>query len=417
MENITQFAGSHHAEPYSVDVFENYSHPYRPSSEHVFDENSRRVKDVKDKGGGMPLMESKGVALPKALQYVNEVLKPTRDWNYCYSILMGVRTQQSPPNGPWKVRPIWQVSTADWILGVEALASALENTDAAVNPNLDLYLFHSTPEMLLEWYKNKESEVDEWVNLDWQTFDKDVCVEEHEWHADQFYPNYEYKDLRLGWLINATVMTPDGDLAREGAEPSGDIGTNHMDSTTNEQDTYESLVISRLDKFYVCSVTNGDDKSLGMSTKITDDNLEKIAKHSRRQLNVDKVDVGDYVWNSKWVICKDATGKAFITRPVYRVLNSTIYAERVKQAVAGSKEYVELVLAQQLQSIEQHPFGPEVIKLYSKHNKYHISEFSNDQLREAADLWLNNHNWMDWLGDSDDVIDQARNSMYGQESR
>lgn len=394
---------------YVLELDDLLDHPFRPSSQYRFDIDDPRVSAVGNRSNALPCMGKKRDELPAALQYVNEVIKPTGDWTQRYSTLMGIRTQQSAP-GDEKVRIINMVSGSDYIMGFEGFASALTNTDNAISHTLPVFIFHTEPNTFKEWYKHWSSEVTEWVNLDWTSYDTDVEAEELSTLINFFAPEWEFKELENDWNINASILGPWGTVSRIGGMLSGWILTNLGDAFSNYRDTCDALDRIGILKYLVCVAINGDDITLGFNTRITKSNLEKLNRYSRRTLNLNKVYQGENIWNSKWVICEDKSGEVLMTRPVWRIINSSMFAERVKESIYGSKEYVELALSSQLSTIEEHPYGLDIINEYAKVTKYHISTMSDDDLRPAAELYVEQHSWLDLSVDR--VIEGARATLY-----
>jgi hypothetical protein len=391
-EQCDAYQVSNEGSPYKFDLLSKLSHPFRPSTKYEVSSESDRVKDNSKKNGGLPEVKSKGEMLAGSLLDL-EQLKADPRLERTRSIIAGGRTQQSQL-GAEKVRLIMMVDMTSFLRGVEAFDSALFETDNAVDPRLDVFLFHTEPSKFKEWYSNYESNVNQWVNMDWSNFDQSVEAWELRNLVDTFAPEYQLKELEKEWVCKASILTPWGEVTRNGGMPSGWIFTNTGDSHANVQDSGEAFHRYKLDKYIKCLSVNGDDITFGLTTKLTEENLSKIESASRRTLNVSKVELGDYVWNSKWVICKDSSGEVIMTRPVWRIINASMFAERQKLSIYGSKEYVELALASQLTTIEEHPFGDKIIEAYArKVTKYHISTMTDDQLAEPLQAYVDAHNW------------------------
>jgi hypothetical protein len=356
-------------------------------------------------------MGSKRDNLAELTQYNDEKVKPNPILEVCYSSLMGVRTQQSPPDGPWKVRNVWGVPGHIWQLMCEAADSALSATVDAVSPSLDIFVFYTEPNKFKEWYANIESQCSEFINADASAYDTTVQGVETDYTLDFICGDYEFVELIKEYERKCALMTPEGDITRDGGKGSGMKTTGYGNSLTNCQDRNESYYKAKLDKHLVGFGVNGDDITDAVSTKLSTHNIEQISKFSRRTLNTDKFVVGDFVWNSKWYIGQDRSGEIIMTRPIYRLVNSTMYSERQKNAIYFSKEYTAIALAQQLRDVEEHPLGLEVAKLYRKYDKYHISEFNNEQLQPAVDAYLDEHNYLEHL-DTESFLGPLRDSVY-----
>jgi hypothetical protein len=412
MEAAEAFRGGTYGKMYQSDMLEKFSHPFRSSSAYRFDVTLERNKRALKKGNGPPNMGSKRDNLAEFTQYNEEKVKPNPILEVCYSSLMGVRTQQSPASGPYKVRSVWGVPGHIWQLYCEAVDSALTATQEAIDPKMDIFVFYTEPSKFKEWYANIESNVTEFINNDATAYDTTVHGVETDYTLDLLCPDYEFIELLKEYEKKSSLMTPQGDVEREeGGKGSGMKTTSIGNSLTNGQDGNECYEAAKLDKYLEGFALNGDDRTDAVSTKLTTHNIEQIAKFSRRTLNTDKFVVGDFVWNSKWYIGQDRSGEIIMTRPVYRLVNSTMFSERQKNAIYFSKEYTALALAQQLQDVEEHPLGLDIAKLYRKIDKYHISEFSNDAMSEAVDAYLDEHNWMEWI-DGKTFLSSVRNTVY-----
>jgi hypothetical protein len=411
MEAARAFEQNRVGEIYQVDALEIYSHPFKPSTSFNFDVNLERNRRALKKGNGPPNMGTKRDNLAELTQYNDEKVKPNPILENCMSSLMGVRTQQSPVEGPWKVRNVWGVPGHIWQLQCEAADSALSATVEAVNPKLDVFVFYTEPSKFKEWYANIESRVSEFVNADASNYDVTVQRVETDYTLDFMSRDYEFVELLKSYEGECSLMTPEGDITRNGGKGSGMKTTGYGNSITNVQDRNEAYTKAKLDGYIEGFGVNGDDITDAITTKLSEHNLEQINKFSRRTLNTDKFIVGDFVWNSKWYIGQDRSGEIVMTRPIYRLVNSTMYSERQKNAIYFSKEYTAIALAQQLRDVEEHPLGLEVAKLYRKYDKYHISEFSDSQLSEAVDAYLDEHNYLEHLN-AETFLGPLRDSVY-----
>ena len=392
---------------WTKDMIDQFNHPYLPSTRFSYDASLARNKSSMKKGAGLPSLGKKRDNLSEAIQYVEEVIKPARSLDKMYSILPGVRTQQSQIEDP-KVRLVWMVPISTWYMECEALDDALSVTQDKTQNLDEIFVFYTPPEMMAKWVSKYYSSVTQWVNLDAEQFDSTVAASEIRQMASIFFGNYEFSEILEEYLVNASLVMPEGDLTRNGGQPSGSKTTNLFDGYCNVGDVIASFHRFNLDRFIECILVNGDDITVGLSTKLTSDNLEKIAHYSLRNIHPEKSVMGDYVWNSKWFVDGE-----IITRPVFRVLNSLMYSERQKLAIFGSKEYVELATSQQLKDIENHPIGDFVIKEVAKVTKYHISTMTDEQLMPAAEAYQDAHSYQEWMT-PERIIDQARSSRYAQ---
>jgi hypothetical protein len=331
--------------------------------------------------------------LEDAKLYNDQVIEPGPTLENCWSSAVGYRTQQPSGPGKVKVRPIYMWPIHMWLLECAAADSAITETQQALSMDMPIIVFYTEPSKLKEWYGNFASEVTCWMNLDATEFDHDMTAEEEEACCYRFYPEYEFVELLKEYHQLSSIVYPDGIISRRGGITSGSKCTNLFDGFSNVMDILDALDKAKLLKYVVCILVNGDDITVGLSTWITESNLAKIAKFSRRNINPAKSVIGDYVWNSKWFIGEGQDGEIVQTRPIMRVLNSIMFAERRKESIYGSKEYVEVALTQQLQDIEGHPHGTEVMKMIKSIDKYHISDFSDSQLTEAAEAYLDDHRW------------------------
>jgi hypothetical protein len=408
LEGVTLYEQIADGDELDLSYLDKFSHPYQSSTAHKYDGSLERNSRAMNKGTGLPNGGSKRENFNEFVGYVEEKIKPNPILENCYSIMPGVRTQQSHPDDP-KVRLVFGVPGSTWYLECEAYDDAISKTVSAINPRDKIFVFYTEPSQLQEWVRNNYSSVNQWANLDAANFDSTVTASEIKQMVEYFAPQYEFKTLMSEYLIHASLVMPEGDLSRDGGMPSGSKSTNLFDGFCNVLDILESLARYKLDRYVECILVNGDDITVGLSTRLTSENLEKIGSASRRNIHADKSVLGDYAWNSKWYIDEN-----FMTRPVFRVLNNIMFSERMKSAIYGSKEYIELAMAQQLHDIEQHPFGEEIIKSIAGISKYHISSMTDEQLLPAAEAYLEAHSWKEGQ-DAAGMLAQLRSSRYAQQ--
>jgi hypothetical protein len=413
LENIAMMEGKKSHEIWDLTILEAFQHPYRESTEHVERPELPRNRSSEKRNGGLPTLQKRREMAAASRQY-NELIKSSGQLEDCWSMLVGYRTQQPGEGAQWKVRAIYMWPDHMNRLEREAADSAITNTQEANDMRNPIIVFYCEPSELKTWYGQFSSSVVCWVNLDATKFDISMTGEELESSCLKFYPNYELVGLLISYHQTASVVYPDGVIeSRWGSIGSGSKTTNLFDGYANVMDILDSINKAGLLKYVVCILVNGDDITVGFSTWITESNLSKIAKFSRRTINVSKSVVGDYVWNSKWFIGENRSGEILMSRPIMRVLNSIMYAERRKESIYGSKEYVEVALTQQLQDIEGHPHGEQVAKWIKDIDKYHISEFSDSQLSDAAEAYLDDHRWQtdQTIGQ---FLGQLKDSMYAK---
>jgi hypothetical protein len=395
-------------DPLDLNILNEYTHPWTPSVTHELDLSLERNRRSLSKSGSLPLGGTKKDALDEAKLYNEQKLKPNPRLENCYSIMPYSRTQQSHPDEP-KVRLVWGTPTHWWLIECEAFDDALTKTINKANDiQSRVFVFYTEPSKLKEWYQRYSSEVVEWVNLDAAQFDSTVTASEIAQMVEYFAPGYTFKDLVSEYLIHAALVMPEGDLTRDGGQPSGSKTTNLFDGFCNTIDIIEAFRRYKLDRYIVCIVVNGDDITIGLKTRLTKDNLTKISHASRRNIHEDKSVIGEFVWNSKWYVRENV-----LTRPVFRVLNSLMYSERMKDSIYGSKEYIEIATTQQLSDIEEHPYGAEIIKAVANITKYHISGMSDEQLAPAMEAYQDAHSWKEGEEVSD-ALSRLRGTAYGQ---
>jgi hypothetical protein len=407
LEAMNAFRSIPYGEPLQLDLLDGYSHPWRKSSSFDFDRSLERNRRSLSKGGSLPVGGTKRDNLSDAILYNEEKLKPNPTIANCYSILPGSRTQQSSPDNP-KVRLVWGTPTHWWVIECEAFDDALSMTIKECGSDHDIFVMYTEPSKLQKFVANRWSQVVQWANLDASQFDASVTASEIRQMVEYFAGDYAFKDLVSEYLCRASLVMPEGDLTRDGGQPSGSKTTNLFDGFANVLDLLEAFVRFKLERYIECIIVNGDDITIGLSTKLSKDNLERISKASRRNIHPDKSVVGDYVWNSKLYVNEN-----LLTRPVFRVLNNIMYTERLKSSVYGSREYTEVSTAQQTKDIEQHPFGPEIIRKIASISKYHISGMSDEQLRPSVEAWLDAHSYKEGE-DVNTMLSHLRDTLYAQ---
>jgi hypothetical protein len=390
-----------------LDYLNRFSHPWEQSLSYNYDNTLLRNRRSLAHGAGAPHLGKKRDAIVEAILY-NESLKDPSDLEKCWSILAGFRAQKrTEPGSELDVRLVCGTPTHFWHMECEAFDSALTRTIANVqSQNNDIFVFYTNASIAQEWIKGKMSIVIEWANLDAEQFDVSVTAPELRQVVEYFAPNYFRKDLVAEYLINAEIIMPDEIVTRSGGMPSGSKITNLGDGFVNVLDFIEAFARYKLDRYIECIMVNGDDISIGLSTRLSDENLEKINTASRRRLNVGKVERGPYVWNSSLYCDGD-----IICATVGKVLNNATYTERQRDAIHGSREMIELKMSQQTARIEMNPMGPDIIRELAKITKYSINSMSDEQLMPAAQA-LQTEDWQE--REASDIIAEARKSLYAE---
>jgi len=390
-----------------------YKHPFCKSERHSFDASLERNKRALDKGAGLPKFGKKKDALPSAKQYVEEVIKPAGSIERCYSIFPGYRTQQSSEDDP-KVRLVWQVPVTQWYMECEAYDDGISRTISKnKEATLDVKTFYCEPKTIKTWFKDKCSRVRCWVSGDATQYDSDVGKSELSTSCRALSGNYEFSDLLVEYTTKSNLVLPEGDLVRDGGQPSGSKQTNWGDGFTNVEDTLETIEDIGLLKFLICILVNGDDITTGFSTRITEKNLSEWSKYTRRCLNPDKCHIGQTIWNSKWYIDEN-----IMTRPIFRVLNSMMFKEHETDPITGSKQYVAISIAQQIEDIAEHPLADEFIRLVKSIDQYPIDKFTESELLEYADAYLSSHSWMEEAGQLDSakmLVSKLKRGTYSKQ--
>jgi hypothetical protein len=417
-EHLSQIEGPHNCQErdfFSIDKMKELSlgFPFVPGSSYEFVADSLRVKQVLKRAGACPIGGSKGDNLAAAQQYALKV-KASNDWNQCYSTVVGVRTQPGPP-GEGKARSIEMVSTSDWVRGVEAFGDALTRTDEAIKVSNPILLFHIEPSQLSQWWDQFNGEVISWVSWDWTAYDAHLAAQVMEAAAKYLMGAYPYADLELGFLLNASLMGPWGTVTRHGANISGHIGTNLINSLTNLMHFFAVLEKLGLLKYVVCVLVNGDDIAIGFKTRITPHNLDDILSHSFMKSEIGKINVANFIWSNKLIIEVDHTGKLIISRIPELVYNRIKYPERRKDDL--DKWIISMGMASTLEGlvIENHEFptGSKILQKFAQIDGLNLSAASDEELRPGAEIMAADSGWRSILTAAD-WIQYIRNTHYAK---
>jgi hypothetical protein len=290
------------------------------------------------------------------------------------------------------------IPIADWFMECEALDDAITKTiEANASLSLDVKTFYCPPDDVFKWYREKSE--DFVINLDASQYDASVGSSEIDWFWDRMAGDYPWLRIVKEYNKKASIVVPQplilyrkvvkfGLMATDGGQKSGEKNTNLLDGITNFEDTAESFEAARVYRTLKSAVVNGDDESVLLSEHLTRNKILQICEKSRRTLNPEKFSIGRFLFNSKWYMDKD-----LYTRPVFRALNSTMFTERFSDPLQAGKEYQEIAIVQIMKDIEHHPWADKVYSLYRKHLKYHISQFDDSRLMEAANQFLLNNSW------------------------
>jgi hypothetical protein len=386
-------------------------HPFRGSKRWSFDAKLERNKRALKKGGSLPNGGDKQSNFAAAVQYVNEVIFPGNSIDKMFSILIYHRTQQQNAAGDTKVRPVHGFPTSTWYIEGIAFDDGITLTIKANGGDSNrIKLFYCEPGEIHRWFQNQSSGVVCWVNIDATGYDRNVGASELAVAVQHLAGGYEFTNLVSDYIIRASLVMPAGDIHRNGGQPSGSKQTNWGDALTNLLDHLEALSRLGLLKYLRCVLINGDDITFGFSTWVTAQNREKWARYSRREINPSKSHTGKFGWNSKWYIDDE-----IMTRPVYRVLNSLMFKEHQTNPITGSKEYVAIATAQQLEDLADHPLADLVLREVKRIDKYPVEAFTAKELRPAMEAYVDDHNWsVDWMSTVDDRIQQLQTGAYAK---
>jgi hypothetical protein len=340
------------------------------------------------KSAGLPKFGSKRDQLNGALQYA-EVIKQSGTLKSMYPIFPGFRTQQSPPDDP-KVRGINMIPISTWVLERECWPYVIARAKADWNkPEAAVNYF--PPEQTWKQFGDLAARGQTAVVLDATLYDTTVHANENEASAMYFIPDYEHRDLLVEYMNKAEILMPQGEMIeRNGGKTSGGTDTNFTDSWTNIGDIVQSL--GPILRYLVGYIVNGDDIILVFSTVVRKENISRLSRESRRNINPDKSDIKtDTAWFSKLYLDDRLDGP---TKPLFLIANSLSFKERESDPITSSKEYVAIASTSILAPLEYHPFGDEFRSIYWKRcDKYHIQSFGRQELIPAMKRYLSSNSW------------------------
>ena len=403
-----RYADAPVGEPYGeLSWLDTFDHPFEQSTAFGFDETLGRNKRALKKANSLRDFGTKGDHLSEFPQITKSWLEKGTFAQEAPSIFPGWRTQQSPPDEP-KVRMVHRFPGAAWYVECEAFDDGLTKTiDHDKEEKLNVKKFYERPEGIKSWVQEHWSNVVEWVSFDATSYDVTVHGAEVSNSVRYLAGDFEYVDQLAEYITTASIVMPEGDIHRVGGMPSGSKQTNYGDAYTNISDLEEVLRRLKLWRYVICILVNGDDITIGFSTRLSKPNLEKIKRYSRRDYNIDKFGQGRFVLNSKWYI-----DDSIMTRSIFRVINSMMFKEHQSNPISGSKEYIAVAIAQQLEDVREHPLGLDLAKQVKSHDKYPIETFDQQQLEEAHSAWFDDHIWIaDWT-DPKEHLEQLRNGIY-----
>jgi hypothetical protein len=396
------------------DLLEEYKEDtcWVPATEYKLDLNLLRNKRALKKAAGLPEGGKKADALDGAIQYNDSVVKPSNSISKCWADVPGYRTQQSEPSEP-KVRLIFARCTHLWVLECEALDDSITKTieqAQTLSKRFQQFYFDARAQ-LKEWMNKYSDRVTCWVYLDATRFDKDVQSSEISACWTYLAPQYPYLELLIEVGSHGEILMPEGVVARKGGMPSGSKVTNMGDSIANVFDNLEILKRMRLDKYLECLLVNGDDITLGFSTRITKSNLEKWANYSRRDVSSEKsIMFDDALVNSKWYC--DGT---ILTRSIFRAINSLAFKEREASALTANAIYVAIARHQILLDVEEHPLYEVLAKNLAKYEEYTLGQAMDDpRWSETLEYYIGAHDYMGDL-DPDQFVQEMKESRYATE--
>jgi hypothetical protein len=250
-----------------------------------------------------------------------------------------------------------------------------------------------------------------WVYIDATRFDQSVQSKEIGACWTYLAPDYPWKDLLAETVSRGTIVMPEGVVVRSGGMSSGSKITNMGDGIANVCDNLECLKILRLDRFVECILVNGDDISFGFSTRITDENLNKWANLSRRDVSPEKSrKFDDALVNSKWY----CNGN-IITRSIFRAINSLAFKEREASALSANAIYVAVARHQILLDVEEHPCYEVLARELAKYEEYTLGQAMDDpRWKETVEYFISTHDYMGNV-DPDQFVQEMKKSRYATE--
>jgi hypothetical protein len=385
---------------------------WRPSSDFVFNPTLPRNRRALRNAAGLPEGGKKADALQGAIQYNNNIVKPSNSIDKCWADVPGYRTQQSDPDDP-KVRLIFARSCHLWQMEAEALDDSITKTiNESVSLNHRIQVFYFDARALLKEWMNKYSDrVTHWVYLDAKNFDRDVQSKEIGACWTYLAPDYPWLDLMIECSAHGSIIMPEGIVNRNGGMPSGSKVTNMGDGISNVFDNLECLKVLRLDKYLECILVNGDDISFGFSTRITNDNMLKWANLTRRTVSPEKsILFDDALVNSKWY-CNGS----ILTRSIFRAINSLAFKEREASALSANAVYVAIARHQILLDVEEHPCYEVLAKELAKYEEYTLADAMEDpRWSETVEYFIGTHDYMGNI-DADDFVSAMAKSRYATE--
>jgi hypothetical protein len=342
------------------------------------------------KSSGLPTFGTKLSQLGAAKQYVDEVLKPNPELKNAYPNFQGFRTQMSSPDDP-KVRLVWLVPITVWYMQVECYGQAIKIAVSEAGSGFSTPFYFDLP-TLQQVFNEYSAEATQIVVLDWLQFDSEVHRMELEDAIRYSSGDYDFVDFIVSYELKSECLTPQGYVERDGGLSSGSVGTNYLGGRINVVRIINGLERIGLLRYLVNIIFNGDDIILFLNTKLTNDNLNKFGKHVYGTLQPEKSEMKQSTaWFSKLYLDPESERPY---KPVGLVLNSLSFMERTSDPARAGKYYQSIAAWQILQYIEYHPFGPEIIREFKRHDKYPIEGMPHNELVAAADLWLGDHSWM-----------------------
>jgi hypothetical protein len=314
------------------------------------------------------------------------------------------RTQQNkgPGDSPddRNLRAINQEPGDVWYLDTKVIGDAIDNVKRSKGKVNDrVFVDYVDQATLYQRFLEFQAHSKSIVVLDAHAYDHDVTSGEQQTYISELGANYPEQDtvsFLSDWYNKAefTMPTDDGTgivyISKDGGMPSGTKGTNLIDSISNVNDIIESL--GPLASHVIGIIVLGDDIIVFFNSVVDTTGINKMASNSRRVINADKSDVfPDTAWFAKVYLDPDLPGW---TKPVFLVLNSLTFKERESESIAASKYYGAIAATSILNSLENHPFGTQIVEYYWKRiDKYPIAGFTDKELAPAAEHYLKSHSW------------------------
>lgn len=358
---------------------------------------------------GLPALSSKREELQNGIAYWEKIERD--DTQETWPTVAGLKTETAP-EGVTKPRTFLIHAMCEWIGQLKYLRDGIKSTVERGKRMKNSTLYYMDFDELHRFFKGIMDLGDSIVVLDAKQFgahlteqELDNCVR---W--DTSYTDGVGVEHMIEYFLHAAILYYDGYIEERGSGlGDGAITTNKTNSMVMDWETWDAFEAIKLDSRIEGSWGNGDDKLYVLSTIVTEETIEKMAKHTDRQFVPEKTWIDrDSAYFCKVFWCAD-----YYTASLVLTLNRLKFLRRVKiHNEVEFKAYVAVRVAMIMEYIRYHPLASEFRNIIRSCDKYPIDELDDSIVDPAKQQYAKENVWLQDLGLEEKLAGISEQSFY-----